>query len=956
MRTLLYLSLLAFFFSCLHSPIAAQSFPAAYNVVWNSQSKDASGSMPCGGGNIGLNVWVEKDELLIYMASSGAFDEHNALLKQGRIRVRLNPNPFTGGSFKQELNLPDGSVHITGVNKMLSATIVVWVDVFEPIIHITVTGTKPVTTVAGYENWRYKDRVNTGRANYGNSYKFAPQGTIITWKDSVAYRGNDVIFYHRNRRDVTSIFDVTVHQQGLDSVKSQLLNPIEDLVVGGIMQGNNMISAGTYTGKYIDTDFKGWKLRSQKPVKQQHVTVTLHSSWSERVPDWLAGLQVKAKKAVDNPPTINEQTKGWWKQFWQRSFIQLQPGSTDTGSVIWQAGRNYQLFRYMLGCNAFSRYPTRFNGGLFTYDPSLTDTSYPYTPDFRKWGGGIFTAQNQRLVYFPLLKTGDTDVLKPQLDFYRSILHNAEMRSKVYWGHEGASFTEQIENFGLPNSAEYGWKRPPDFDKGVEYNKWLEYEWDGVLEFCLMMLDVERYTGKDISGYIPFIESCLRFFNEHYHKLDSNGHLILYPGSAAETYKMANNSSSTIAGLQTILTRLLELPASYLSDSSRTVWQTMLSRLPPINFRKFGSYTTISPAKSWQRVQNTESPQLYPVFPWGLYGIGKPGLDTAINTYLHDTDVVKFKSHVGWKQYNIFAARLGLAAEATSLTLDKLKNSGRRFPAFWGPGYDWVPDCNWGGSGMIGLQEMILQTDGKKIRLFPAWPKEWDVHFKLHAPYNTTVEAVLKNGKLQSLVVTPESRKEDVILPWDTATKYLFYTHGGVVTGRGNNAVTEAAPEWGPYEYSNILDSLRRRGFNVFSEIRQKDVDDSVYANKISKQIDSLLKAGVPARNILVSGASAGWNITLHVAALLKNKDMHYVIMGGCWPDTYKDYTNLELYGHFLSIIEKSDPHGTCYMIFDKRKHVESCLEITLTTGLSHGFIYKGHKEWIDPVMMWFNK
>ena len=41
---------------------------------------------------------------------------------------------------------------------------------------------------------------------------------------------------------------------------------------------------------------------------------------------------------------------------------------------------------------------------------------------------------------------------------------------------------------------------------------------------------------------------------------------------------------------------------------------------------------------------------------------------------------------------------------------------------------------------MIGLQEMLLQTDGKNL-LFPAWPKDQDVHFKLHAPYNTTVEA-----------------------------------------------------------------------------------------------------------------------------------------------------------------------------------------------------------------------
>jgi len=55
-----------------------------------------------------------------------------------------------------------------------------------------------------------------------------------------------------------------------------------------------------------------------------------------------------------------------------------------------------------------------------------------------------------------------------------------------------------------------------------------------------------------------------------------------------------------------------------------------------------------------------------------------------------------------------------------------------------------------------------MQTVDKKISLFPAWPKEWDVSFKLHAPYNTTVEGALKNGQIVSMKVTPESRRNDL--------------------------------------------------------------------------------------------------------------------------------------------------------------------------------------------------
>ena len=49
---------------------------------------------------------------------------------------------------------------------------------------------------------------------------------------------------------------------------------------------------------------------------------------------------------------------------------------------------------------------------------------------------------------------------------------------------------------------------------------------------------------------------------------------------------------------------------------------------------------------------------------------------------------------------------------------------------------------------MIGLQEMLLQEapDGGLL-LFQAWPKEWNVRFRLHATDGRVVEAEMKDGK-----------------------------------------------------------------------------------------------------------------------------------------------------------------------------------------------------------------
>jgi len=730
------------------------------NVVWTTQSNNSSESMPVGAGDIGLNLWVEKGDIYFYLSRSGTFDENNTLLKLGRVKLNLSPNPFEGKTFKQELVLKDGYAQISASNGKLNAQINVWVDVFNPIIHLDVKSNQKVTARTSYESWRFEDRVTKGKENNQNSYKWAPQGIVKTFKDEIAFKNNNIQFFHQNKPE--SVFDITVKQQGLEDKKADLFNPLKNLIFGGTIQCNNMEPAGNYSGTYLSTPFKAWTLKSRSPSVSTHITIALNTDRNLSVSDWEKTLSTINKDANQNQKASIK----WWNDYWKKSFIYIK-SKDETAN---QAAKNYQLFRYMLGCNAFGKYPTKFNGGLFTFDPELTDTTLKYTPDFRNWGGGTHTAQNQRLVYWPMLKSGDFDLMKPQFDFYLDLLKNAEIRTAAAWGHKGASFTEQLENFGLPNPAEYGWKRPADFNKGMEYNAWLEYEWDTVLEFCMMILETERYGGKNIDKYLPLIESSVTFFKEHYtyqakqrgaKALDTDGHLILYPGSGAETYKMAYNSTSTIAALKTVLERLIESPS--LSESKKAQWLAMLKTIPPISFRQFNGHTTISPAKLWERINNTESPQLYPVYPWGIYGIGKPGLDTAINTFKYDTDVLKFRSYVGWKQDNIFAARLGLTDEAAKLTLAKLKNSGRRFPAFWGPGFDWVPDHNWGGSGMIGLQEMLMQVDGKKIYLFPAWPKDWDVHFKLHAPDQTTVEATLKNGKIESLKVSPEARRVDVI-------------------------------------------------------------------------------------------------------------------------------------------------------------------------------------------------
>ena len=79
-----------------------------YNVIWHTQSADSSESMPLGGHDAGCNVWVQDDELCIYLAQSGAFDENGTMLKLGRLRIHPANRERMSLNFRQSWNWKRG--------------------------------------------------------------------------------------------------------------------------------------------------------------------------------------------------------------------------------------------------------------------------------------------------------------------------------------------------------------------------------------------------------------------------------------------------------------------------------------------------------------------------------------------------------------------------------------------------------------------------------------------------------------------------------------------------------------------------------------------------------------------------------------------------------------------------------------------------------------------------------
>ena len=215
----------------------------SWNVVWTSASKDSSGSMPLGNGDIGVNVWVEKDgDLLLYLGKTDSWDERGRLLKLGRVRVRFEPNPFKGDApFRQELRLKQGEIVIAAGPSDSEMSIRLWVDAHHPVIRVEAHGRQPFSLKASMETWRAAPqscRKKEAADSYVEQFSSGEQ-PILTANVNLPPEDAGLIWHHRNER---SVWPVTLRLQGLESLIPAGHDPLLHRTFGGLMRGAGLVN------------------------------------------------------------------------------------------------------------------------------------------------------------------------------------------------------------------------------------------------------------------------------------------------------------------------------------------------------------------------------------------------------------------------------------------------------------------------------------------------------------------------------------------------------------------------------------------------------------------------------------------------------------------------------------------------------------------------------------------
>jgi alpha-L-fucosidase 2 len=779
----------AFLFSLIvlaRSDLLAGALPAdvlaelnSYNVTWTTPSTNGSpGSMPIGNGDITANVWVENNggDLMMYIGKSDSWSESTRLLKVGRVRTHFSPNPFAAGSpLSQTLNFYNGEMDLTAGQAGAQIYLRIWIDANQPVIRMDASGQQNFTMSCSNEIWRSSVQpMNSSNAFSFYGVESAPT-TPSESADVSVLLADRLVWYHQN---ASSYFDTLFNAENLKNEAGSYTDPWAERIFGATILATNF---SVVNEQQLQSDSGTNFLVSIYPYTAQTGS---ESAWQSQMNTQIATV------CATSEATARANHEAWWDAFWNRSWIFVSGNAAAT-----KVTSGYLEHRYMEACQGRGQYPIKFNGGTFTFDYNGQNG------DYRAWGPAYWN-QNTRLLYWPLLASGDFDMMLPFFNIYTNMLSLQAAATLHYYGTGGAFFPETFNIFGLYNGDNWGWNNSSGTTCGDTY---ITYHYQGGLETLAMMLAYYDYTQDSsyATNYVvPFATQAIRFFNEHWSKV--NGKLFFYPANACEMYWSCTNSTDYISGLMSDIPQLMALPANFTTPALITEWSNCLAALPPLAMDPTGSY--VKPAQNYGAAHNSENPECYCIFPYRIYGLGLPDFNIGLATFNHRT-VQNYKSD--WSQDVIEEPLVGLTGAAQTDVINNFNDTDplARFQAFWTSRSDYLPTEDTGGAAMSGLQYMLLQCVGGQIQLLPAWPAGWNVDFKLNAPSNTTVRLVLQGDTIEQLTVTPATRTNNLVESVPAApTALTAYGGNGQVlliwtgsSGASGYNIGQATVSGGPY-------------------------------------------------------------------------------------------------------------------------------------------------------------
>lgn len=697
-----------------------------YDFKYKGLMKSAMQSIPLGNGDLGANIWADENSVSILLSKTDAFSRLHRLLKTGYIRLKF-PKGVLNENLCFHLVLNEGILKIHNKNIRIQ----IYADAFLPVYQIEVDGKFADKLCLEIVNYRaHPERLaHDDRSNYPLNCEADEDIGFDCTED------NDIVFTQEKsaigqmHKNTTSLYNFSLQHQHLADYPNK-----SDVLTGltfGFLAACNDMCADTNT------------LTAKQGVK--NLSISIHSLTCANAEEWM-------KKIKQIPESDIDRHKAYWRSVWEKSYVYIS-GNKKAENIT----QGYILQRYMNICAGKGRFPVKFNGSIFSCQPSPHNSE---NYDYRLWGS-YYWFQNTRLIYWGMLFSGDYDLMLPFFRLYLDNLDFAKYRTEKYFGHSGAFYPETLSLFAAYSDANYGWNRNHLAD-GTTLNTYIRYYYCSGLELAFMMLLYCR-NAQDFdflqNECLPFVKEILLFFYEHYKQND--GPICFKPTSSLETWQNCINDTPNIAGMRAVCDFVLHM--EQVPKNLMLLCKKIEASLPSVPVgRKHLCKTVLPFEKNIEKVKrNCENPELYTVFPYALYKIGNPDLKIGVSTFKMRAE----RASCGWQQHGVQAAFLGLRKSAYKEIVKNSENTNKGciFPAFYGPNYDWLPDQDNGANLMMTITKSLVQENDEKIFLLPAWNKKLDVSFRLPVG-NNFINVTYQKGKKPKYSFDKPEHREIIIL------------------------------------------------------------------------------------------------------------------------------------------------------------------------------------------------
>jgi len=523
----------------------------------------------------------------------------------------------------------------------------------------------------------------------------------------------------------------------------------------------------------------------------------------ERSEDVVAGVLKQLDIAAGvGYAKIFEMNKAWWHSFWEKSFIHLH--SQDGKAEELEKLHNYYL--YVMNSSSRGKYPPKFNGMLWTTDG-----------DRRKWGGQYWWWNTQEF-YWAAMAANHIELTQPMFDMYSDMYNAQRLAAQQQWDSKGIFIAETCPFNGLaklPDNIAKGLSdcllgRKPFSETSAEFQafvkthrkivssrwSWVEYinstaphSWTTHIFSSgakIAWFYWQRYEYTLDESWLrqrayPIIKGVAEFYRNYPNlKKGKDGKYHIHGVNSHEPLWGAQDTMEELAAMRGILPLVIRASEILKVDSElRPHWKDLLDNLASfplsnepgaVNFHKHpsGRPTWAQGMKPCALICDDVSPTFVrPAVHFDLLTLetDAPEARQLANDTLESTPrYLSFLNGESSRGEHIIAAPMLGRVEDVKMILPAIaKGPLTRLPNRFTGDIDGqcqcVEDC---GLVSAGLELALCQSNpagpgqNPVIRVFPAWPKDWEASFKLLCRGGFLVCSCMQKGQIDFVEITSQ--------------------------------------------------------------------------------------------------------------------------------------------------------------------------------------------------------